>query len=603
MREPSFHLPQVLRVLSGSLRLVWQSNRVWVVVNTGLVVAGSILSVSVLYITRLLIDELARTSATPSAAGRGSSALWLIAALGGLGFTVALVRSLSGMTAELLNQDLKDHVYQLIHAKSVELDLAHFESPRFHDTLHRAALEAPTRPAQITDSMMTILGATVSLLGVGSILLSFRSWVVPLLVMAAVPALGGQVTHAARLDSWLRRKTRETRRAWYADSVLTNRRFAKEVRAFGLGPTFAAMFRTSRAALSAEQLEVARRRVFAEVLTQGVEIAAVTSLLVLLVREAAAGAITIGYFVMYLQALYRGRESLSVILAGVSSVYRNSRFLTSFYELMAMTPVVRDPPCPVAVERRGAAALEFDCVSYRYPGAERLVLEDVSLTIRPGEHVAFVGKNGAGKSTLVKLILRLYDPDSGTIRVDGVDVRDVKVVDHRQRLAVLFDDFARFHLSVEENVRLGDIRVPPHSPEIREACRRSGAASFAATLPHGYDTFLGNEMEDGQDLSSGEWQKLALARAFLRDAPLIILDEPASSLDPEAEALFVSNLRRLAEGRTVVVISHRLSTVRHVNRIFVLENSRIQQVGSHDELTASRGAYTRLFCVLPAHHS
>jgi ATP-binding cassette subfamily B protein len=283
------------------------------------------------------------------------------------------------------------------------------------------------------------------------------------------------------------------------------------------------------------------------------------------------------------------------LLDGLAGLYEDNLFLSDFTRFLQLRPKVVDSVSPRPFPRPLQQGIAFEGVSFRYPGTEMDVLKDISLQIRPGEHVALVGENGSGKTTLVKLLCRLYDPTSGTVRFDGTDLRELRVNDLRDELAVVFQDYARYHLTARENIWLGNVALPPESPRIEEAAHRTGADAVIAALPEGYETQLGRQFEKGAELSIGQWQKVALARAFLRDTQIIVLDEPTAALDPKAEAAVFEQFHALAKGRTAILISHRLSTVRMADRILVMVDGRIAEAGAHAELLERDGVYAELF--------
>ncbi|MEZ4589445.1 MAG: ABC transporter ATP-binding protein, partial [Gemmatimonadales bacterium] len=367
------------------------------------------------------------------------------------------------------------------------------------------------------------------------------------------------------------------------------------IRLFDLGGMLRTRYRELRARVLREKIALATRRTFADLLAQVVAVAAVFGSIAFIADRVLAGGITIGGMVMYFGAFQRAQDFFRDLLAGLASLYEDNLFLRDFSRFVSLAPVVADPPAPKPVPRPIREGIEFDRVSFTYPGTTTPVLHELSFRVAPGEHLALVGENGCGKTTLVKLLCRLYDPTSGAIRIDGVDLRELSVNQLRAALAVVFQDYARYQFSARDNIWIGNTALPRDSDRIREAAVRTGADAVISALPKGYDTVLGRQYEEGAELSIGQWQKVALARAFARDAELIILDEPTAALDPLAEAEVFDRFYELAEGRTAIVISHRLSTVRHADRILVMDQGRIVEVGRHDELMSGGGLYAHLF--------
>jgi ATP-binding cassette subfamily B protein len=350
------------------------------------------------------------------------------------------------------------------------------------------------------------------------------------------------------------------------------------------------------------RLKLAAQRSVMELVTQVSATLAVFGALGFVAYKAVGGVISIGGLVMYYQAFQRGQGFLREMLSGLARLYENSLFLSDFDEFLNCKRSVPEPVRPRPVPRPLRQGIEFDRVCFGYPQSNHHALEDVSLTVRAGETVALVGENGAGKTTLIKLLCRLYDPTHGRITMDGIDLREFSTTELRREISVLFQDYVRYNVTAKENIGFGDVHRPPSQRDIEEAAGFSDAARAIARLPRGYETILGRQYEEGEELSVGEWQKVALARAFLRQAQIVVLDEPTSALDPRAEHELLERLRQLVSGRTSLIISHRLSTVRFASRIAVLQDGRIVEQGAHDDLLKRGGFYARLFEAQASHY-
>jgi ATP-binding cassette subfamily B protein len=298
---------------------------------------------------------------------------------------------------------------------------------------------------------------------------------------------------------------------------------------------------------------------------------------------------------MYFQAFQRGQALLREMFSSLVSLYGNSLFLSNLYEFLDLKRTIAEPLHPKAFPKPLKIGIQFDRVQFRYPGSSRPLLEDISLTIRAGETIALVGENGAGKTSLIKLLCRLYDPTSGRITVDGIDLRQFQTTDLRREISVVFQDYAHYNLTARENIGFGNVNQLFHDDEIRLAAQKAGADEAIAALPYSYDTILGKQFEQGEELSIGEWQKVALARAFLRQAQILVLDEPTSALDAIAEHQVFEQFRQLTQGKTAILISHRLSSVKLADRIYVLQDGRIVESGTHNELIRRNGSYAHLF--------
>lgn len=578
-----------------ALRLVWRAGPRWSAVTAALVTVQGGLPLLALWLMKLLVDEL--SLGLPGAAGTVSleRVMVLVGLAGLVALAGGLARALGGLVGEMQGQVVTDHVNDVLHAKSIEVDLEYYEDSRYYDTLHRAQAEASYRPARIQTEVVQIARSGVALLAMAGLLFSFHWAVAVVMFVAAVPGVLVRARWSGRMYHWQHRRTPTERRAGYFHWMLTGTIHAKEIRLFELGSLFRQRYREIRDRLRQERLEIARGRFRADVVTQITTTIAVFGSYAFIAYRTVTGTITLGDFVMYYQAFQRGQEFLKDMLGGLAGLWEDQLFLSSFYEFLDLERRTAEPARPRPVPKPFRSGIVCDHVSFRYPAAERHALTDISLSILPGEHVAFVGENGSGKTTLVKLLCRLYDPGAGAIRLDGIDLREFETAAWRREISVLFQDYVLYHLTARENIWFGDTRVLPDSGAIVEAARRSGAHEVIAGLKSGYDTLLGKWLEDGEELSVGQWQKVALARAFLRTAPIVILDEPTSSLDAQAEYEVFNRFRELVEGRTSIIISHRFSTVRMADRIYVFEGGRIIEEGDHDTLMLRGGTYARMF--------
>jgi ATP-binding cassette subfamily B protein len=589
-----------LSPLRHGLTLVLQSGRGWLAVQLVLIVLQSAIPLLALYLLKLIVDTIAAGVADPAGSMARLTTLVLLA--GGVGLAGAALRSLATLVTEAQALQLSDHVQEILYRKSLAVDLEFYESVEYHDALLRAQAEAPVRPARVVAALAQVGQAGLSLVAVTSMLLAFHWLLTAALVVAAVPALFAKTRYSARLYRWTRGRTQLERLTRYFTTILTSIEYAKEVRLLGLGDEFLRRHRGLRKQVMRERLAMTKRRTTHDVATQGLTVVAVFAAMFFIAQRALAGAISVGDVVMYFGAFQRAQEFFREMVTGFATLYENNLFLADFDRFLALESRIVDPPRPRAFPAPVSRGIEFDDVTFRYPGTDRDVLRNVSFTIEPGEHVAVVGENGSGKTTLVKLLCRLYDPDAGAVRIDGVDLRELRVHDVRDHFAVVFQDYARFYLTARENVWLGNVALPPDAPAIREAARRTGADAVIEGLPFGYETTLGRQFQNGVDLSVGQWQKLALARAFLRPTPFLVLDEPSAALDPRAEAEVFDHFHELTRGRTAIFISHRLSTVRRADRILVLVDGRIVEAGAHEELVERAGVYASLFETQARHY-
>lgn len=589
------NLPNGLRV-DHAIRLVWAAAPRWTVTSLALLTIQALAPLVTLYLVKLVVDQLTGAVAQPSGQEAQFGELMILL---GISLTVMLVASLCNVLLAHVNvvqtHLVSDRMQRIVQAKSIELDLEHYESPNFQDLLHRAQREAPSRPLRIIQGLMQVGRNGLTLIGAFVVSLGFHWSISAAVFVAATPILFYRLRYAHALYSWYREKTINERLSAYFNQVLTTAESAKEVRVFGFGPALMDRYASLR-----ERIRTGARRISAQhgrkqFVTEAAATVAAYGCLVWIAHAAWAGAITLGDLVMYFGAFQVALGSLRPLLSGLGELYENNLYLSTLYEFLAIPKVVREPARPKPLPRHWRAGVCVEGVSFRYPGTERLVLDDVRLTISPGETVALVGRNGSGKTTLVKLLCRLYDPTSGRIKIDCIDLTMVKSGDLRRQIGIIYQDYGKYQMSARENIWLGRPDLDRNDPAITTAAKQASIHTDIQALRNGYDTLLSRPFADGAELSIGQWQKLALARAFVRDPKLIILDEPTSALDAAAEFEFFENFRAVANARSALIISHRFSTVSLADRIYVLDRGRVVEEGTHQELLALEGHYAQLF--------
>jgi ATP-binding cassette subfamily B protein len=576
------------------LRLIWCDDPSRTVLGLNLAILQGLLPLVTLYLTKLAVDSITGALAYDSILGFKSVTV-LIALLGMATLLEAAANSVNQFINLVQGTALTDRMYDIMHAKSTELDLEYYESAQYYDSLHQAQQETPARPARVLNNVRYLIQNSISVVVVGGLLVWLHWGLVVVLLLAAIPGVLVRIRYARKMHTWQSQKTPVERKAAYLSWMLTQEAYAKEIRVFGLGSLFMDRFRRLQSELFTEKLKLVKKKTLAELLSMITAICVSFGLLGYLAMRTIKGFMSLGDLVMFYAAVQRGQALLRQVFNGLGDLYEDNLFLGHLYRFLELKPKLQEATNPQCFGRPLRSGIVFDRVTFRYPQNEHCILDDVSLTIRPGEHVALVGENGAGKTTWVKLLCRLYDPTSGAILLDGIDLKQYASKDLRRNITVVFQDFGRYQLTARENIWLGNINVPPDGKYLEPAVHKAGVHPVISQLAHGYDTVLGKWFAGGQELSAGEWQKIAIARAFLHDGEIIILDEPSSSLDAQAEYEFFERFHQLVRGKTAILISHRLSTVKMVDRIYVLDRGRIAEFGSHNELIKKGRIYSRMF--------
>jgi len=588
-------LKHIIR-LDRAVRFVWQAGARWVMGSAAIMVLQGILPLAALYLMKLIVDSVTEAVSSPDPGAAFGRVAVLIAIAGAVALVQASLGAISGIIQEGLSLTISDKMYDLLHLKSIEADLDYYENPRYFDTLHRAQREGPYRPTQIVNTLMRLGQNSISLVAMAGLLLSFHWSVALVLFAAAIPGILVRIKYSRVMFDWQKEKTPEERKAMYYNWILTGNVYAKEVRLFGIGDEISGRFSGVRKHLREEKLAISRRRVISEFVAQIFASLAVFATFGIIAYRAVLGLITLGDMVMFYQAFQRGLGYLRTVLQGLAGLYENNLFLSYLYEFLDFKPLVKEPDEPVAVPKKAWHGVRFENVSFRYPATEPMVLKDISFEVKPGEVVALVGENGSGKTTLIKLLCRLYDPVGGRILLENIPIDRFRTGDLRRQFGVIFQDFAKYNLSAHDNIRFGNIELAGSDYDaIEQAAMDSGADRIINELPEKYQTILGKLFKDGVELSIGQWQMIALARAFLRDSRLIVLDEPTSSLDPNTEYQIFKRFRNLLENKSAIIISHRFSTVQMADRILVLKDGRIVEQGPHGVLLEKDGYYAKLF--------
>jgi ATP-binding cassette, subfamily B, bacterial len=581
-----------LRNVPPVLQIVWQSGPV--VVAAGLIfrLAAALLPIALLWITKLIIDAIVHVVATHQPVQ--SRFWWLVAAEFALAsFGTALTRVIDYLDA-LLADKYTRHVSIQVMKHAAELDLLAYEDPVFYDRLERARVQATDRLGMI-QSIGRLIQQSITAISLSISIMIFSPWLMLLLIAGVVPAFLGE-SHFAFLGYAKNfRQTPIRRQLDYLRVLGGSREAAKELKLFGLNEFLTGRFTLLSDQIYVENVSLARRRLIAGAFLSLVGTAGYYSAYVYVIWRTIGGALSIGTLTFLSGAILQASGNIQLIFSTLSGIADQALFLTDLLAFFEMQPTIRSKPNALPAPRPILRGFEFRDVSFRYPGSARLILNRLNFNLRPGERVALVGENGQGKTTIVKLITRLYDPSEGQILLDGIDLREYNLEDLYREIGVIFQDFTRYEMAVRENISVGRIEELHNLDLLRLSARKSGADHVIAQLPGGYEQMLGRRFDGGVDLSGGEWQKIALARAYARDAQLLILDEPTAALDARSEFEVFQRFAELTIGKMALFISHRFSTVRVADRIVVLDNGKIAEEGSHNQLTSLGGRYAEMF--------
>jgi ATP-binding cassette subfamily B protein len=579
-----------IKYVPRALKLVWQAAQGWSVLSTILLVIRGLLPAATVYLTKEMINAMVSVVESGGDVNTLMGAVPIIALMAATILIRELIGDVQTYVSAVLADKTQDFMYNLIHHKTITLDMEFYESTSYFDKLQRAASEAVSRPLSLLNSLNSLLESVTTLVAMIGILFTLSWWVPLALLIGTLPALAIALRTTRIKQKWRLDTTFERRRLNYYRQMLSDDKAMPELRVFGLGNHFKEAYSNLRQKLRDEGLAILRKGLWEK------SIASIFGLLTLALMfgwmgwSALEGALDLGEIVMFWQAMNKGRGLVRSLFLGFDTLYNDLIFLDDLFTFLELEPHVVDPVVPIEVPPGLRQGIEVRNITFQYPDSDLIALKDYSLMIPKGKIVAIVGENGAGKSTLIKLLCRFYDPQKGSIKWDGVDIKDMAQEDLRQRITILFQRPISYFESAEDNIRFGDLHSQPTRTDVVAAAKTSTAHEFIKKFPDDYDTMLGKQFGKAE-LSIGEWQRVALARAFVRKADFVILDEPTSAMDSWSEAEWMARFRDLVKERTALIITHRFTTAMQADIIHVMADGRIIESGTHEELVSLNRHY------------
>ena len=576
-----------------SFNLIWTASPFYTTSWAVLLIIQGILPGLLVYLTKLLVDSLVIAVNSKGSWEKIRPAVFFIVVTAIVTLLTDVFQSLLEIVRTAQADIIQDYVKNLVHRKSAMMDMAHFESHEYHDRLEQVNSEGVNRPLSLLENIGGLVQNSITLLLVAGLLLQYSIWLPIVLIVSTLPAFIIVLRYDREYNEWWRGTTGERRWIQYFDFILTHSNTVAELRAFNLSPHFQSRYQTLRNRLRTEKLNQMRRLGVAKIFSGIISLTILGAVVGWMGWRTLYGALTLGDLALFYQAVSRSQTLIRTLFGSLGQMIKNSLFLNVLFEFLDLESSVIDPESPVAAPQNLKDGIRIQNVTFRYPGTQRFIFENFSLFIPAGKAIAIVGENGSGKTTLIKLICRFYDPESGSIEFDGIDIRKFTVKELLRLITITYQMPLNYSATVKESIAMGDLDSTASAEEIEKAARGAGADDFISRLPEKYDTLLGKIHVKGAELSGGEWQRLALARAYFRQAPIVLLDEPTSFMDSWAESDWFRRLRSLIKNRTAVVITHRFTIAMRADIIFVMEKGQIVETGTHHELLKVNGLYAK----------
>lgn len=592
IKNLSYRLDSGFRSLKGNVSVVTENSGKILFTNAVIAVLQGIVPFLIIVCIKLLIDQLTKTVAPTSNQQLIFITLLIVTAL--VFLISAILSEVSSYFSEKLSQSVSRHIYEKLHLKHVLLDLSNYENPDKQDKIHRAVQEASYRPIKIINELLMGIKSVASALFLVGLFVSIRWYLVFVLLVAIIPGIIVRLKSSKKLYKLKEIQSTKEREMYYYNRILTGFPFAKELKLFGFSGFFKQRFSTVQTTLFEQKIKLRKSELRLGIFAQIFAILLIFSSLGFVSLLKMKGEISIGTVVLFFFAFQRGYSVLNDFFRFITQIVEDNTFLKDFIEFLNI-PTRSKPQSAADSEFSLQKEIRFENVSFRYETSKRDALKSVNITIPAGKTVAFVGANGSGKTTVIKLLCGFYEPDSGKISIDGTDAALIGQNQICKNITAVFQDFALYNLMALENLGLGNIEIPFDLERAKIAAQKAGIDDIIEKLPDGYQTLLGNLFKGGEELSIGQWQKIAIARAFYRDSPLILMDEPSSALDAESELQIIKSLKKLSQDKTAVIISHRLTTVQWADLIYFFKDGKVIESGSHHELMALKGNYYELF--------